>query len=93
MGEETKVSATVSAATRDRLDRFAPSRGLDRNDVVAQAHREEGLIPTRIVLEASSFDRLIESREQPSKPTRALKALMRSARRHAPTVRPTDSSR
>jgi predicted transcriptional regulator len=37
MSEETQVSATVSAATRDRLDRFAESRGLKKNYVVEQA--------------------------------------------------------
>jgi hypothetical protein len=89
--------------TCDRLDQVAENGGLRSSDVVEQtllffmeAHRalpDEALIPTRIVLEASSFDRLIESRARPSMPTRALKALMRGARRHAPTLCPTDSSR
>jgi uncharacterized protein (DUF1778 family) len=91
MSEETQVSATVSAATRDRLDRFAESRGLKKNYVVEQAllffmeaHRalpDEALIPTRIVLEASSFDTLAEALERPPVPTKALRELMRGARR------------
>jgi uncharacterized protein (DUF1778 family) len=78
--DETQISATVSSATRDRLDRFAQSRGLKKNDVVEQAllffmqaHRE---LP-----DEATFDRLAEALERPPAPTRALRELMRGRRR------------
>jgi hypothetical protein len=49
-----------------------------------EAHRalpDEALIPTRIVLEASSFDTLAEALERPPAPPKALRELMRGARR------------
>ena len=84
---DSQISATVSAATKERLDRFTESHGLKKNYVVEQAllyfmeaRRElpdEALVPARIVLEDKAFDRLAESLERPAAPTRALRELMR----------------
>jgi uncharacterized protein (DUF1778 family) len=87
MNEQSQISATVSAATKERLDRFTESHGLKKNYVVEQAllyfmeaRRElpdEALIPVRIVLEDRAFDRLVESLGRPAAPTQALRELMR----------------
>ena len=79
--------ATVSAATKDRLDRFTESHGLKKNFVVEQAllyfmeaRRElpdEALIPVRVVLDDKAFDRVVTLLESPAAPTAALRELMR----------------
>ena len=87
----TQVSATVSAATKQKLDRFTEELGLKKNFVVEQAllyfmesRRElpdEAFIPTRIVLEDAAFDRLVARLGSPAVPTPALRKLMRGKRR------------
>lgn len=87
MSDQSQISATVSAATKDKLDRFTESRGLKKNFVVEQAllyfmeaRRElpdEALIPARLVLEDEAFDRVVTLLETPPAPTAALRELMR----------------
>lgn len=87
MDEQSQISATVSAATKERLDRFTESHGLKKNYVVEQAllyfmeaRRElpdEALIPARLVVSDAAFDRVAELLEQPPPPTVALRELMR----------------
>ena len=87
MKDQTQISATVTAATKEKLDRFTESRGLKKNFVVEQAllffmeaRRElpdEAFVPTRILLDDESFDHLITRLEQPPAPTEALEELMR----------------
>mgnify|MGYP002389080435 CR=1 FL=1 len=87
MSDQSQISAVVSAATKERLDRFTESHGLKKNYVVEQAllyfmeaRRElpdEALVPTRLVLESRAFDRLVESLRRPAAPTPALRELMR----------------
>jgi uncharacterized protein (DUF1778 family) len=87
MSEQSQISATVSVATKERLDRFTESHGLKKNFVVEQAllyfmeaRRElpdEALVPARIVLEERAFDRLADALERPPAPTPALRELMR----------------
>lgn len=82
-----QVSAIISAATKEKLDRFTEELGLKKNFVVEQAllffmesRRElpdEALIPTRIVLDDAAFDRLVEHIEAAPAPTPALRELMR----------------
>lgn len=82
-----QVSAIISAATKEKLDRFTEELGLKKNFVVEQAllffmesRRElpdEALIPTRIVLDDAAFDRLVERIEAAPAPTPALRELMR----------------
>ena len=82
-----QVSAIISAATKEKLDRFTEELGLKKNFVVEQAllffmesRRElpdEALIPTRIVLDDAAFDRLVEHIEASPAPTPALRELMR----------------
>jgi len=87
MSEQSQISATVSAATKDKLDRFTLSHGLKKNFVVEQALLyfmearrdlpDEALIPARLVLEDKAFDRVVASLETPAAPTAALRELMR----------------
>jgi hypothetical protein len=90
MSNESQISATVSTSTREKLDRFTESHGLKKNYVIEQALLyfmearrrlpDEALIPTRIVLDDDSFDRVAQLIEKPRPPTDALRKLMRGQR-------------
>jgi len=87
MSDQSQISATVSAATKERLDRFTESHGLKKNYVVEQALLyfmearkelpDEALIPARLVLDDADFERVIVLLEHPPAPTNALRELMR----------------
>ena len=87
MSSQSQISATVSVATKEKLDRFSESHGLKKNFVVEQAllyfmeaRRElpdEALLPARLVVEDQAFGRVAELVENPPAPTRALRELMR----------------
>lgn len=87
MSSQSQISATISEATKERLDRFTESHGLKKNFVVEQAllyfmeaRRElpdEALVPARLVVEDKAFDRIVELVESPPAPTKALRELMR----------------
>lgn len=91
MGRQSQISATVSADTKEQLDRFTEGHGLKKNFVVEQAllyfmqaRRElpdEALIPTRLVLDNKTFDRIVDLIENPPAPTAALRELMRGKSR------------
>lgn len=87
MPADAQVSATISAATKDKLDRFTEQLGLKKNFVVEQAllffmesRRElpdEAFIPTRLVLDDAQFDELVARLGSPGAPTDRLVELMR----------------
>lgn len=87
MPSDAQVSATISAATKDKLDRFTEQLGLKKNFVVEQAllffmesRRElpdEAFVPTRLVLDDEPFDELVARLESPGAPTERLVELMR----------------
>ncbi len=87
MSDPSQISATISTATKDKLDRFTESRGLKKNFVVEQALLyfmearkdlpSEALFPARLVLEDEVFDDLVGLMESPPRPTKALRELMR----------------
>jgi len=91
MSDQSQISATVSAATKEKLDRFTESHGLKKNYVVEQALLyfmearrdlpDEALIPTRLVLDDEAFDRVASLLEHPPAPPPALRELMRGQRR------------
>lgn len=91
MTDQSQISATVSATTKEKFDLFTERYGLKKNFVVEQAllyfmesRRElpdEALIPTRIVLENAAFDRFVATLEHPAEPTDALRELMRGRSR------------
>ncbi len=84
--DPSQISATISAATKEKLDRFTESHGLKKNFVVEQAllffmeaRRElpdEALVPARIVLQDEDFDRVVAMLAEPPAPTKALRELM-----------------
>ncbi len=87
MSSQAQISATVSVATKEKLDRFTESHGLKKNFVVEQALLyfmearralpEEALVPARLVVEDQTFDRIVEQVESPPAPPAALRKLMR----------------
>ena len=87
MPTDAQVSATISAATKDKLDRFTEQLGLKKNFVVEQAllffmesRRElpdEAFVPTRLVLDDEHLDELVARLEAPGAPTDRLVELMR----------------
>jgi len=87
MRDQSQISASVSASTKERLDRFAKSHGLKKNYVVEQALLyfmdartelpDEALVPARLVLDDKAFDRVVALLERPAAPTAALRELMR----------------
>ena len=90
MSAQAQISATISSATKEELDRFSESHGIKKNYVVEQALKffmsarrelpDEALVPTRIVLEDDSFDRIAALVERPPAPAQALRQLMRGRR-------------
>jgi uncharacterized protein (DUF1778 family) len=91
MSDASQISATVSVATKEKLDRFTQRHGLKKNFVVEQALLyfmearrelpEEALIPSRLVLGDEDFDRIVKLLEKPRAPTKALRELMRGRNR------------
>lgn len=87
MPTDAQVSATISTATKDKLDRFTEQLGLKKNFVVEQAllffmesRRElpdEAFIPTRLVLDDERFDELVARLQPHAAPTARLVELMR----------------
>jgi uncharacterized protein (DUF1778 family) len=87
MSSQSQISATISEATKERLDRFTESHGLKKNFVVEQAllyfmeaRREmpdEALVPVRLVVEDKAFDRIAALLDSPPAPTEELRELMR----------------
>jgi uncharacterized protein (DUF1778 family) len=91
MSSQSQISATISEATKDKLDQFTEGHGLKKNFVVEQAllyymeaRRElpdEAFVPARLVLEDAAFDRIAELLQKPPAAAPALRELMRGARR------------
>ncbi len=87
MSDDSQISATVSAATKEKLDRFTESHGLKKNFVVEQALLyfmearkglpDEALVPVRLLLDDEAFERVVKLLEHPPAPTVALRELMR----------------
>ncbi len=87
MNDQSQISATVSAATKEKLDRFTESHGLKKNYVVEQALLffmearkelpDEALVPARLLVDEKTFESVVASLEHPPAPTAALRELMR----------------
>jgi hypothetical protein len=83
---DTQISAYISEATKDKVERYVKAHGVKKGHLIEQAllHHLQALteipadviIPPRIVLTAESFARVVESIRNPPKPTPAMKALM-----------------
>jgi uncharacterized protein (DUF1778 family) len=90
VSDESQISATVSASTKEKFDRSMESHGLKKNFVIepallyfAEARRDlpdEAFIPGRIVLDDEAFDRVAQLLDDPRPAPDALRELMRSRR-------------
>ena len=86
MKNQAQISVRISAATKEKLDRFIEQYGFTQSVVIEQALLrfmeartalpEEALISARLVLDDKAFDRLVELLEHPPAPTAALRDLM-----------------
>lgn len=80
-----QISAHVSKDTKERLNAFARSHGINKNHLIEQAllHRMAALeaipagfiTPSRVVLEADAFAELVSDLEADDAPTQALSEL------------------
>jgi uncharacterized protein (DUF1778 family) len=87
MSDQSQILTTVSAATKEKLDRFIEDHGFKKNFVIEQALLyfmearralpDEAFIPVRLVLDDKVFDRVTNLLESPPDPTTVLRRLMR----------------
>lgn len=84
--KETQISAYISEATKQRVERYVKAHGVKKGHLIEQAllHHLQALaeipadliIPPRLVLTPESSKRVAEMILNPPKPTPAMKALM-----------------
>ena len=85
---ETQISAYISNATRDEVERYVDAHGVKKGNLVEQAllHHlqalrelpEDIIIPPRLRVTRRSFDEVVALVDQPRKATAALRRLMMS---------------
>jgi len=83
----TQISANISSATRERLERYVRARGMKKGYVIEQAllyHLqalselpEEVLIPPRIVVDAASGTEILDRLDAGEGPNPALTRLFK----------------
>jgi hypothetical protein len=83
---DTQISAHISEATKEQLERYAGAHGVKKGALVEQAllHHLQALrelpadiiIPPRLQLSEDSFAKVAEFTARPRKPTKAMRALM-----------------
>ncbi len=83
---DTQISAYISDATREEVERYVEAHGLKKGSLVEEAllHHLQALrelpqdivIPPRIRVSRRSFERVAELVQSPRKPTKAIAELM-----------------
>jgi hypothetical protein len=83
---ETQISAFISAATKDQIERYTRATGVKKNHLVEEALQHhllalrelpaDVIVPPRIVLARDSGARFADSIARPAAPTKKLRALM-----------------
>lgn len=83
---DTQISAYISQATKDKVERYVKAHGVKKGHLIEQAllHHlqaleeipESMIIPPRIVLTKASFEKVAKAIRNPPKPTPAMRALM-----------------
>ena len=83
---DTQISAYISDATKELVERYADTHGVKKGRLVEEAllHHLQALrelpadviIPPRLVLSGESFERVSHLVKRPRKPTKALRELM-----------------
>ncbi len=87
---ETQISAYISEATKDQVERYAQAHGVKKGYLVEEAllHHLRALrelpadvvIPPRLTLTTKSFAAVAKLAKKPRKPTKALRDLMAGKR-------------
>ena len=87
---DTQISAYISQATKEQVERYAEAHGVKKGYLVEEAllHHLQALrelpadivIPARVTLTAKSFAAVAKLVEKPRKPTKALRDLMAGKR-------------
>ena len=83
---ETQISAYISEATKQQLERYADAHGMKKGHLIEEAllHHLQALrelpadivIPPRLVVTSGSFEKVTELAKKPRQPTKALRDLM-----------------
>jgi hypothetical protein len=83
---ETQISAYISEATKQQVERYAEAHGVKKGYLVEEAllHHLQALpelpadivIPPRPTITARSFEAVAEAIKKPRRPTKALRDLM-----------------
>ncbi len=83
---DTQISAYISEATKEQVERYAEAHGVKKGYLVEQAllHHLQALhelpsdivIAPRLAVTAASFEAVAEVLRKPRKPTKAMRALM-----------------
>jgi hypothetical protein len=83
---ETQISAYISEATKEQLERYAEAHGVKKGFLLEEAllHHLQALrelpadivIPPRLTVTAESFEVVVGLVEEPRAPTQALRDLM-----------------
>ena len=87
---DTQISAFISEATKQQVERYAEAHGVKKGYLVEEAllHHLKALrelpadivIPPRLTVSAKSFDAVAALVKKPRKPTKALRDLMAGKR-------------
>lgn len=87
---ETQISAYISEATKQQVERYAEAHGVKKGYLVEEAllHHLQALrelpadvvIPPRLTVTSASFESLAQLVTKPRKPTKALRDLMSGKR-------------
>lgn len=85
MADVTQISAHISAAAKERLERYARSSGVTRSRLIEEAllhHLQaleelppDAIVPARVVLEQASAREIKRLLEHPPAPTEDMKRL------------------
>ena len=83
---ETQISAYISEATKQQVERYAEAHGVKKGRLLEEAllHHLQALrelpadivIPPRLVLTSESFEKVSDLVKKPRKPSKALRDLM-----------------
>ncbi|MCY1017670.1 hypothetical protein [Pyxidicoccus sp. MSG2] len=83
---ETQISAHISDATKEQVERYAEAHGVKKGHLIEEAllHHLQALrelpadliIPPRLVVEPKTLERVAGLVERPRKPTKAMRELM-----------------
>lgn len=87
---DTQISAYISAATKEQVERYAQAHGVKKGHLVEEAllHHLQALrelpadivIPPKLTVTAKSFESVSKLVKKPRKPTKALRDLMAGKR-------------